>query len=236
MVLAGGAGRVLQMTSATQAQLWEGVQGGDTRAVAAVAAQLGLPPADGAARLPVRVVVLSPGAAAAASAFFVPTGNTSALLRPAALHPHFCRIVLLTARFDAESHQSVCWSAQAYIVQSDLLRQTVRSVAASTRVRYCCGGTVQMAACRQRHCQWRWQRAEKRPRCRHSWMICWTARPLRAATGKIHTIYRLCGGGPRWRVFRRHASYRWRGCGLRCARQTSFCTSLLHFDSAASVC
>lgn len=94
VVLAGGAGRVLQMTSATQAQLWEGVQGGDMSAVAAVAAQLGLPPADGAARLPVRVVVLSPGAQAAASAFFVPTRNTSALLRPAALHRYICRIIL----------------------------------------------------------------------------------------------------------------------------------------------
>lgn len=61
MILAGGAGRVLQMTSATQSQLWDGAQGGDMRAVAAVATQLGLPPTGGVTRLPVRVSLLGPG-------------------------------------------------------------------------------------------------------------------------------------------------------------------------------
>ena len=64
VVLAGSAGRVLQMTSATQGQLWEGAGAGNMRALAAVGAQLGLPPAGGAARLPVRVSVLSHGAPA----------------------------------------------------------------------------------------------------------------------------------------------------------------------------
>mmetsp|Transcript_19458 Transcript_19458/g.58800 ORF Transcript_19458/g.58800 Transcript_19458/m.58800 type:complete len:278 (-) Transcript_19458:227-1060(-) len=60
VILAGGAGRVLQMTSATQSQLWDGAQGGDMRAVAAVATQLGLPPTGGVTRLPVRVSLLGP--------------------------------------------------------------------------------------------------------------------------------------------------------------------------------